>query len=294
MCDNVGGSAPPVQRTMKTTSRLVPLVFLGALAAGCAVDAASESLSATDVSTSSSGGSDAVGGADGGTDASTGTGTAEGGGATVPTHTVFLAFDPETITSGSADDPTRNESLIVNQPVTLSFDEAAMDTTKPRAEILDDIVAATADHFTGFPIEVTRERPSDGDYVMVMVGGAGQDIASFFSDAGNLALVDCDDAMGWPAMTFVFPETNGVLDDLTYAEQVERLARLAAASVGTSVGLSQVLECGDVMGNPFNCTETSPVFLDEPTTCGQQQPDECVCGGTRQSSADALRHALTP
>jgi hypothetical protein len=252
---------------------------------GAALLIAVVSSSVAGCATSGEAGPDTGGAADaaaGGTDA-----------AGAPALTIVLSFEGETLVSGSADDPASNTSQLIspgNSPAPIpAFDAAVMETTKSRAEVVADVTAGVQALFAPFDVVVQTSRPAAHDYVLIVVGGAAADVGAP-AGAANLAVLDCDNAAGFPAIGLALTGEPNVFTGLTYDARIDRASALVAAAVGNTLGLDLVTECPDVMASPFLCSMQS--FTNSFLPCGVQTARDCVCGGTTQNSVQRLQQVL--
>lgn len=208
---------------------------------------------------------------------------------------VVLSFDGETFTAGAVDDPATNRTAILSpgiaQAVIPAFDASVIDAIRPRHEVVADLAGAVADLFAPFDVEVRTDRPSGGDYALVVLGGAAADVGAARGIAA-LAQLDCDNAAGFSSVAFVFTGEPSVFSGLTYHERIGRAAALVASSVGYGLGLEPVTDCPDVMANPFVCGNQRFTEAEIPCSQGSSQARDCLCGGTTQSSARRLDDVL--
>jgi hypothetical protein len=208
---------------------------------------------------------------------------------------VVLSFDGETLTPGTADDPATNRTAILSPGVANAvippFDASVIDAIRPRHEVMADLAGAVADLFAPFDVEVRTDRPSGGDYALVVLGGAAADIGAAHGISA-LAQLDCHNAAGFSSVAFVFTGEPNIFAGLTYHERIGRAAALVASSVGYGLGLEPVTDCPDVMANPFVCGSQRFTESEIPCSQGSPQARDCLCGGTTQSSARRLDDVL--
>ena len=190
----------------------------------------------------------------------------------VPSSTVLLAVGSD------ADIPPLDDALVAGEG-------NAADTVRA------DIRTVLGGIFAEFPVEVVSERPTGDDWVLVVLGGDANDAGAPFGSL-KFAAGDCGDTAGPGAVVFVFPEAQFFFRGAeTYAARIDRVATIAAQTIGHSLGLDTVVGCGDVMSYGVDCAPGA-AFTAESRPCGADRARECTCGGSEQSSAAHLEAIL--
>lgn len=191
---------------------------------------------------------------------------------------VYLNFDGVTLTQGLSD-ATQNRA---------SWLQAASSTAPPyhngqqnRQADIAQVTAGVRAQLSGFPVTVVNQRPTTGQYVMIVFGGSTADVASLFGGAVNQ--LDCGDAqrndVGWIS--------DGV-------QPTQRVVNLAVGAIGFGLGLTATTVPTDCMcgwdngctaNNTAACTLTDGIARD---SAANQQ-----CAGlTTQSETVAFNQAF--
>lgn len=151
-----------------------------------------------------------------------------------PAHVVFLNFEGVALTMGM-DDSAANSSQIISDPVTMT---AFLDDQADRDTRIANVVASVELAFEPFNVDVVTERPSSGDYDMVVLSGAADEIG-LPSGVGAIAGSDCANTQT-ANIAFVFGDTF-----LTLGE--EPAATLTIGAVGLQNGIPSSAQIGDCM-----------------------------------------------
>jgi hypothetical protein len=157
------------------------------------------------------------------------------------------------------------------------------------AQRWDDIVACTREQFAPYDVAVVDERPVEGSYVMVMVGGQPGALASGtgFRSTSRSRITGLAPLGQQPipdAVVFVFARE--------LRERTRDVCETVAHEVGHAFGLDHVLDCHDPMTHLQRCGQRT--FQTRASTCGEQDPRACVDGELVQSSHEELLEVLGP
>jgi hypothetical protein len=125
---------------------------------------------------------------DAGRDGGTGTGTTGDATAACTRRAVYLNFDGQPLTRGPSD-ATRNQASWMTMPQGQA--PPYLDGDPGRDAAIQAIVDGVRAQLARFPIDVTRARPSAGDYAMIVFGGDRTEVGSRFGGAVNQ--LDCGD-----------------------------------------------------------------------------------------------------
>ncbi len=177
---------------------------------------------------------------------------------------VFLNYDGATITPGM-EDPATNTSSIVPEESTLPpafADDAQRDTIITRSE---EGVRAL---FGPFDIGVVTERPTSGDYVMIVIGGDPEDIG-LSAGVGSIVSSSCESRTSF--IGFVFEGTR----------DPEGIASGVAFLLGAGVGAPLDQDSRSCMCNTCSFTELCEL------------PDEIIASQAGCDGGDANNPALT-
>lgn len=203
-----------------------------------------------------------------------------------PRPVIYLNREGGLLTGGEVDDASRNVSSVIGRAGLANHQAPAFRGTAQR---WDEIVACTRQQFAAYDVEVVDQRPVEGDYVMVMVGGQPGELASatgFRStrQARVTGLAPLGQEPIPDAVVFVFARELG--------ERGRDVCETIAHEAGHAFGLDHVLDCHDPMTHLQRCGQRS--FQDEASPCGEQDPRACVDGGLEQSSHQRLLETLGP
>ncbi len=198
---------------------------------------------------------------------------------------IYLNREGATLTSGT-DDSSRNVSSVVGAAGLVQY-EAAPFTGATRR--WNDIVSCVQDRFEAYDVNVVDQRPIEGDYIMVMIGGRPGDLARATGHEGRavsrlrgvapMGRVPIDDAV-----VFVFSQSM--------SHDARVTCETAVQEVGHAFGLDHVLDCHDPMTHLASCGRRT--FRDSDTPCGENEPRTCVSGQATQNSHRYLLDVLGP
>lgn len=167
-------------------------------------------------------------------------------------HIVFLNFEGVTVThSNFGDDSAANQtqmSLPTTSRMIPAFDAAPYAPTYTRQSAINAIVAQYNAYYQAYNVTTTTTRPTQGRYLMVVVGGTPQDLHGNIvptSEAG-ISPLDCGNNEE-SNISFVF---SGVLEPQNgqgKPSALESVALDAAHESGHSFGLEHTSDTSDIM-----------------------------------------------
>ena len=194
------------------------------------------------------------------------------------TATVFVNFDGVTLASG-ADDAPSDTTQIAQLAGALAPYDGPSD--------LDEVMAIVGGHFAPFDLCVTRERPDQGPYVMVVVT---PDNPFGVGAVTGIAPLDCDDG-NESNIAFVFP-------DGTWEVSPRALANVISSEAATTIGLGTTTDETDILCRSACDFDVDRSFKDEclplafePQVC-DQHAEHCPGGG--QSSFQEMLARFGP
>lgn len=199
---------------------------------------------------------------------------------------IYLNREGGLLIGGAVDDSSRNVSSVVGNAGLESHQAPAFRGTAQR---WDEIVQCTRQQFAAYDVDVVDQRPVEGDYVMVMVGGQPGELASgtgFRSTRQSrvTGLAPLGHEPIQDAVVYVFAREM--------RERARDVCETIAHEAGHAFGLDHVLDCHDPMTHLQRCGQRS--FQAEASQCGEQDPRACVDGELEQSSHEALLEVLGP
>jgi hypothetical protein len=196
---------------------------------------------------------------------------------------VYLNFDGQALTKGSASDATAGVAawLYQSNTGTAPVYESGVST---RAQDITTISTGVASRLANIAT-VTTTKPATGPYVMIIYGGTAADVHSFFGVAVNQ--LDCGDAVqndiGW------------IAESVSPVDAVDT----TMGAIGLGLGLTATTKQSDCMcswGN--NCTPTANCTLDNAIardTNVRNDPNTGVamdCGGGTENELTTFQTAF--
>ena len=191
---------------------------------------------------------------------------------------VYLNFDGVTLTaSNTSDDATKDKSAILAAAIQsgqtrtippFNVNDLASTSGMSRSQIISRVVSDMYESHAPYNIEFVTERPTSGNYSMVVFGGTCQTVAGQSGCAG-IALLDCGDYMP-NNITFAFP----------YGLRVADLASTAAQEEAHAFGLAHTTDTTDIM-YPYLRDFVPTVFGAGPVPDG-----DSTCGGMTYQDSD--------
>lgn len=143
------------------------------------------------------------------------------------------------------------------------------------------LVACIQRQFAAFDVVVTDQRPSDSNYIMVVVGGTPTDIG----------LKEQEHVSGLaPFNGSVIPRAVVFGFSAALHNDVEQTCETIAMEVGHAYGLDHEYLCKDVMTYLSGCGKKS--FVDADAPCGEAKKRKCEGGAATQNSVRHLSDVL--
>lgn len=148
---------------------------------------------------------------------------------------VYLGFDGADLARGEDDAAANLSGFASGDAIMPAFTHEAFDALagQTRDEVIAEISARVAAYYAGFRVEIVRERPADGPYTMILVGGSLTQLGqSNYHGLWGLATLDCGNASA-SNVGFVFAEDfPPELED-----PIRDLSAMAAHEMGHTFGL---------------------------------------------------------
>lgn len=193
-------------------------------------------------------------------------------------RSVYLNFEGQTLTRGPSDATLNQASwMTIDQGTAPPYRSGDPDRTADIKTIVQGVHA----QLSQFPITVTTDRPTSGDYVMIVFGGQRDAVGSRFGAGVNQ--LDCGDAR---------PDDVAWISD--GVSPLQRVINTAVGAIGFGLGLTATSDprdclCGWDNGcqsdNSVACTLGSPIARDP--AANQLCPDL-----TPQDEVAAIRTAF--
>lgn len=195
-----------------------------------------------------------------------------------PSRIIYLARTPLTLSPGEDDAAAGRSSVVAamgNRAVKVPGWKGSNAGWK-------QTVTCVRQLFAPFAVEVTDQRPTSDEFVLVAVGGRPGDIGEKNKRIGGLA-----------------PFSGGVIPRpvvFAFAQQLGHKAQTVCETIGMEVahayGLDHQYLCSDVMSYLKPCGKRR--FVDKDVPCGEGKPRACVGGAATQNSFRRLLAVLGP
>jgi hypothetical protein len=197
-----------------------------------------------------------------------------------PSRIIYLAREPLEISGGDDDAPRQRSSVVAAKrgPATTVKVPGWKGSTKNWTRT----VACVQKLFAPFHVEVTDQRPSGDDYVLVAVGGRPGDVGETNQRVGGLA----------PFSGQVIPRPVVFVFARQLGHQVTPVCETIGMEVAHAYGLDHAYLCKDVMTYLKPCGAKS--FVDKDVPCGERKRRPCADGAATQNSYQRLMQALGP
>ncbi len=181
-------------------------------------------------------------------------------------HKVFLNFDGAKLTQGQSNSQKNTTGLI--KVATMDFPAMVWGAYGGREKGIKDTLEELVLLYNIFSVEFVTERPTEGDYTMVMIGGNGQGIAG--GSAVGLAPLDCNnDNKNDIASVF----------GAKISPSPKKLAFVIAHELGHTFGLEHVKDPKGIMAPALSeqtCCWVSDALTEPPGTCGRNGQQDSV------------------
>ncbi len=194
-----------------------------------------------------------------------------------PSKVIYLNKDKVTITPGTDDAPHGVSSVAAaihpDGPVT-------MPGWKGSKKAWGQVVTCVKKMFQPFDVEVTDERPTTDNFLMVAVGGRPKDLGSKDKRVSGLAPFNGD----------VIPKAVVYGFAAQVGHDVRVTCETIAMEVAHAYGLDHEYLCKDVMTYLSGCKNRS--FVDKDAPCGEKKKRACHGGAATQNSYQRLLSVL--
>lgn len=200
-----------------------------------------------------------------------------------PPRIIYLNREGAHLTAGNHDDSKKNVSAVVQVAGLPSFDMPAYTGSNTR---WNDIRECVEKQFEDFDIRVVDQRPVDGDYLMVVMGGRPGKLTTVNTGKGKLlGLTPFSGEVVHDAVVLIFTEEIG--------HRNTRTCETVAHEIAHAFGVDHARLCSDVMTYKRSCVKLQ-TFRDKDTECGEYEDRACKSGLATQNSHQILLKALGP
>ena len=187
-----------------------------------------------------------------------------------PSRIVYLHRAQVSVRGGS-DDAVAGESSLIAPGAVHSVPRYKTSNVAWRR-----LLRCVQDKFAGYDVSITDERPRDGDYVLVKVGGKPADVGMAGLKLGGVA----------PFNGRAIPNSIVFVFDQRGRFRTKNNCETAAHEVGHVYGLDHTYRCGDLMSYRQGCGKKK--FVDAAMPCGEHAPRDCGGSSDAQNSARRL------
>ena len=180
---------------------------------------------------------------------------------------VFLNFDGQTLTQGQSNAQANSTGLITSP--TLDYPAMVWGSYGGREKGIKDVIEELMLLYGDVAVEFVTERPAEGDYTMVMVGGQGVGVGNTGPTGSTVGIapLDCKNSNKNDIAT-VFGNK--------ISPSPKNLAFVIAHELGHTFGLEHVDDTTDIMYPALNgdtCCWTDSNLSEPPGTCGRSKQD---------------------
>jgi hypothetical protein len=200
-----------------------------------------------------------------------------------PKRVVYLSFEGEQLTKGTSDARTNTASWMqITSGTAPRYKSGAAD----RATQIQAIVDGLRNQLASFPITIVTDRPTTGEYMMIVFGGTAAQVGSRFSDA--VQQLDCGDSTTHFDLAWISDGVGG---------GTQHILNDAVGAIGFGLGLTATLDPNDCMcgwDNGCNSNNATPCVLTEGITRDPNANQRCANSGATQDEATAFRNAFLP
>ncbi|HWU86510.1 MAG TPA: hypothetical protein VN253_04520 [Kofleriaceae bacterium] len=158
---------------------------------------------------------------------------------------VYLSFDGVALTRATPSDATQNRASWMNiaQGTAPRYKTGAAN----RDQLIQDVTTGIRTQLSSFPVTVVTQRPAAGPYVMIVFGGAANQVGSNFG--GAVQQLDCGDAAK--------SDVAWISDNVG---PTQRVVNFAVGAIGFGLGLTGTSDPLDCMCGWANaCTSDNSV-----------------------------------
>lgn len=163
--------------------------------------------------------------------------------------TVYLHSSGARLTAANRDDATRFASNILK---VAGREQADIPAFQGAPGEWQQVMACVRKYYDGLPVELVDQKPTAGDYLMLVVGGRATDIGyqKLWGLSSTRPRQVVDHGVG-----FVFSGAHPAS-----ATRVQRLCETAAHEVGHLLGLPHTDSCDDLMTSNNTCVRQAPIY----------------------------------
>jgi hypothetical protein len=196
-----------------------------------------------------------------------------------PSKTIFLQRNSVDLTPGEDDAAKGISSVLANSGNAAAKSKAWSGGDKK----WKSLVTCVQKLFSPFDVVVTDTRPSDENFLMVVVGGKPTDIG--IKDSHHVAgLAPFHGGVIPRAVVFAFSATSN--------NDVQQVCETIGMEVAHAYGLDHEYLCKDVMTYLPSCGKKT--FVDKDAPCGEGKKRACEGGAPTQNSYQRLLSVLGP
>ncbi len=196
---------------------------------------------------------------------------ASGGAVARADMTIYLERHGATVTAGRDDAARGTSSLVWSRGLRGVRVPAFNGGERTWAQV----VQCVRDGFAPFAVEIVDQRPADGDYVMIVVGGR-PGMLGYGDGVSGVAPWDGN----------VIPRAIGFVFSDHLEDRAQSVCNGVMHEAGHTMGLDHSYYCPDVMSYLYGCGEKSFTHVD--VACGEYEERTCAQGGSAQNSYELL------
>ena len=190
--------------------------------------------------------------------------------------TLYVRGTGGTMTLGADDDSANDVSSMVERS---GQSQLTVPAWSGGPASWKQVMSCVKDRLSPFAVNVTDSRPSNGDYIMAMVGGRSS-MLKFGDDISGITA--SDGSVERNAVVYIFSDT----DD----NDTEDTCVAVIHEFGHALGLDHEYLCKDPMTYLSECGEKT--FQDVPAPCGEDSARTCDNGSATQNSFQYLASVI--